>query len=188
MVGGGGGFNYNQLQIDDSSELGSEVIIDVTNHDCGIPDGFQFINNKRVRDLVTSNFNQRQTYGVIYITKQALYYLVKHYGIQFIALPIAIKDFGITSYLKLVRKSLAVVLVFGGANLVWTSIFYVVLCLIIGGIIASYNFNNVSTTLVGPTLNPNGYIERRIPDVPDVGSVQLTETQKIQPQRSKLEN
>ena len=173
---------------------GGEELIDVIYPECIVGRGLRYINNNRIRKLIYSLYKSKQRNGVIYITEAALCYSIKRYGLALPALPIPIEDFiGVTSWYQVIRKT-------GVTALLGTSIPLIILAenvfllipglfLGIAGIVLSrYNLdlNIVPTSLI---TGPLESIKRRIPDIPEVVSVNIeTEpTNKIEIPQNQYE-
>jgi len=155
-----------------------QQLIDVIYPNCIVGEGFNYINNDRIRKLVYSLYKSKEINGVIYITKTALCYLIKRYGLALPAFSVPIEDFiGLTSWYQLIRKT-AVTTLLGIAVplfiLAETPIFAILGLLTgIAGISLSFynrDFNIVSTSLISGSFES---IKRRIPDIPEVVSVYI---------------
>lgn len=148
---------------------GGQQLIDVIYEDCIVGEGFRYI--------VHSLYKSKQINGVIYITQTALCYLIKKYGLLLPAFSVPIEDFiGITSWYQLIRKTVVTALLGTSVPIVILagSPIYLTLGLFIGivGISLSFynrDFNIISTSLISSIKS----IKRRIPDIPEVVSVNI---------------
>jgi hypothetical protein len=158
-----------------------ENYIEVIHPNCLVGEGLRYVNNERLRKLVHSLFKSKAKNGVIYITKTALCHLVEIYGLALPALPIPIPDFiGISSWLVLGRKLISsaclgiplpmLILAQGPASVI------VSLAAAGLGIIIMYHVQDPGFTII-PTdaiSTPVSLINRRVPDQPELVSVDLT--------------
>lgn len=158
---------------------GGDTVIDVDYIECGIEEGYRYVDNDRLRKLVASLYPHKERNGVIFITMTAICHLAKLYGLNFPALPIPIQDFGITSKVQFLRKAIVSTLIGAGVPMVlvmetaiWVSIGSVLLGLAL--MLGSYNLDSVPTTMIDTQAVKQ--IERRIPDIVEVVSVNLKDT------------
>jgi hypothetical protein len=154
---------------------GGQELISKIYPECVVGKGFRYIDHERIHKLVHSLFKSKEKDGVIFITQTALCYLVKRYGLLLPAfLPIE-DPVIITDWYQFIRKA-AVTLIIGGAipMFIWSeTAVFMALSLILGvsGIALSatnYDFPIIPTTLISGAVES---INRRIPDVPEVVSV-----------------
>jgi hypothetical protein len=157
-----------------------EDYIEVTHPNCLVGKGLRYVNNERLRKIVHSLFKSKSRDGVIYITRTALCHLVEMYGLGFPALPIPIPDFiGISNWLLLGRKIISVaclgiplpmlILAQGYAPFILSlaaSSFGIVVMLYV----RDPRFLIIPTEIIS---TPISLIGRRIPDQPDLISVDL---------------
>nr|WPV76516.1 hypothetical protein [Naviculales sp.] len=173
---------------------GGEDLVNITYPDCRVGEGLRYINNDRIRKLVFSLYKSKEKNGVIFITQTALCYLIKRYGLGFPALPIPIEDFiGVTSWYQLIRKTGVAVLLGASIPLVVLaeSLFSSVPGLLLGMAAIALSRYNLDLTIVSTSLikGPLQSIKRRVPDVPEVISVDLRAepTNKIEMPQGKYE-
>ena len=80
---------------------------------CDIDPGIRYLDDLRLKNIVTDLYRKKRKGKVIYIPATALCHIADRYGRKFLALPVAVGDFGITSLYETARKTL-VVLLWGG--------------------------------------------------------------------------
>lgn len=136
-----------------------------------------YIDNNRLRKLITSAYTRKARNGVILITATALCHVAKSQGLMFPAIPIS--DFGITSLFQLMKKRVVTVLLSTGIPLLVLETGAIAfgggwLLIAIGMMLSHYRFENISTTMI--TNQVVEKIERRIPDVIDIVAVNVKDT------------
>ena len=77
---------------------------------CNIDEGTNYLDDKRLRNIINNLYRHKGKGKIIYITATALCYVANQYGRTFLALPITIGDFGLTSLIQTLRKGLVVFL------------------------------------------------------------------------------
>lgn len=151
---------------------GGTDFIDVDYIDCGIEEGLRYLDNDRLGKIVHDLYKQKRKGKIIYITATALSHVAHQYGQEFLALPFAIGDFGLTNVYQTIRKVVVTILLGGVGPL------YVVggaPALIAGSLLTILGlrlaFTNPDKILTSPVLEMSSTLKPRIPDVPDVVSV-----------------
>lgn len=172
--------NYLTNLIEKSFRGGEDRLIDVDYINCGIKYGLQFIDNDRIRKIVFSLYKNKRRGKVIYITATALCYIVARYGKDFLALPFAVGDFGVTSLYQATRKTVGVILVSSILPLFLKGYYGSM----IGILLLAYKIilTDLDTIPTTPVYDSTGFIEKlqpRIPDVPDVVTVNFRDRLKI---------
>ena len=173
---------------------GSNEIVDVDYIDCGIETGLRYVNKDRLRKIVVALYSYKKPKGVIFVTATALCHIAKMYGVQFPALPIPVMDFGFTSYYQLARKVLVIILTSTVGPLAYfqtpVSLVSAALMLTLSLKLATTNLDYIPTSLIDPAI-PIELIGKRIPDIPDVVSVnivnELREKDKIRMPQNNVE-
>lgn len=158
----------------------AENYIEVAYPNCIVGKGLRYVNNHRLRQLVYSLFKSKAKNGVIFITKTALCHLVEIYGLDLPALPIPVPDFiGVSSWYTFVRKAISImvlgiplpmILLAQGPVAIISSVIATTF-----GVVSVYytkdsGFTFIPTDLISASVDS---IRRRIPDLPDVVSVDV---------------
>ena len=135
---------------------------------CNIEEGVSYLDDKRLRNIVTDLYRHRGKGKIIYIITTALCHIANTYGQTFLALPFAVGDFGLTSLYQTLRKGFVISLlgavgplyVSGGpVSLIFALIFGVS-----GLRLAFTNLDFIPTSLVDVTKG----LKPRIPGISDV--------------------
>jgi len=154
---------------------GSEAIINVDYIECGIEAGLRYLDDARLRKIIHDLYRNKRTGNVIYITATALCHLSDRYGKMFLALPIAVGDFGISNLYVTIRKFVTSVLLGAvGPFVIWGGPFYLSLALIFamaGLRVAHIDLESVANSPVyqlGSSNDNVADIKPRMPNSPDV--------------------
>ena len=150
---------------------GGGDVIDVSYIDCGIEKGYRYLNNDRLRKIIHDLYRHKRKGKIIYITSTAVCHLAHRYGQDFLALPIAMGDFGLTSLYQTVRKILVVTLL-GGVAPLWyvggpVSLFVAFFLGTTGLKLAFSNLDYILTSAIPENIAPRD-VQPRIADLPDV--------------------
>lgn len=86
--------------------------------ECGIETGLRYLDDNRLRNIIHDLYRNKRKGQVIYITATAVCHLAQQYGKTFLALPVAIGDFGFTNFYQTARKVVVTVLL-GGVGPLW---------------------------------------------------------------------
>jgi hypothetical protein len=166
--------------------------IEVDSTNCIVGNGLLYVNNHRIRQIVYFYFKSKAKNGVIYITKTALCHLVKVYGLNVPAFPIPIPDFiRISSWVQLVVKIFSVSCLGIPMPLLMLiqgpmSIYLSLVTRFLGSLgllfIKDPGFEIIATDLISASFSS---IRRRIPDQPDVVSVDLSHSKITMPEFSR---
>ena len=158
--------------IDDEGNLVD--VVDVDYIKCGIEEGIRYLDNDRIRKIIIDLYFKKIKRKVIFITATAACHLAKKYGTTFLALPIAVGDFGLTNLYHTLRKLCVTILLgaigplyiagnplaLGVAAILGTSGLY----------LAFIDLDKLPTTIGDETI-PIDQIKPRIADLPDVLTV-----------------
>jgi len=109
---------YLAIGLDGLSSIlirGGGDFIDVSHIECGIEEGLRFLDNDRLRKIIHDLYRHKRKGKIIYITATAVCQLANRYGQTFLALPIAIGDFGLTNLYQTARK-IGVTALLGGVG------------------------------------------------------------------------
>ena len=87
-----------------STEFINYIDSDYIMAQCTIEPGVQYLDDTRLRNIITDLYSHKRKGKIIYVTATALCHTLKHYGQNFPALPFAIRDFGLTNVYQTVRK------------------------------------------------------------------------------------
>jgi hypothetical protein len=164
-------------------------VIDVDYIDCGIEEGLRFLDNDRLRKIIHDLYKYKRRGKIIYITATAVCHLAHMYGLHFLAFPIAIGDFGLTSVYQTVRKTFVTILLglvgpiltLGGGGPV--SLIFAALAALTGLRLSFMNLDKILTSPIDPTILAEK-LKPRIPDNPDVVTVNFRNKMKMSPQIS----
>lgn len=155
--------------------------VDSSNVKCGIEEGVRFLDNDRLRKIIHDLYRRKRRNKIIYITASAACHLCRHYGKYFLAIPVAVGDFGTTNLYHTTRKIIVVSLLGGvvplfalGTSLALSG----ALGLMAFGLrlaFADLDFIPTSPILADEFKN----LKPRIPDIPDVVVVNVKPRDKI---------
>lgn len=121
-LGLSGGLNFLTLL----TRGGSTDFIDSTNlinsddirSLCKIEEGVRYLDDNRLRKIIINLYRNKRKGKIILITATAACHLLNQYGQTFLAFPVAIGDFGLTSLYQSFRKGFVILLLSGVAPLV----------------------------------------------------------------------
>ena len=77
---------------------------------CHIEEGIRYLDDTRLRNIITNLYRHKGKGKIIYVTATALCHIANQYGQTFLALPFAIGDFGLTSEYQTLRKGFVTIL------------------------------------------------------------------------------
>jgi hypothetical protein len=160
-----------------------EGYIEILHPTCIVGKGVRFIDSERLRKIVHALHKSKAKNGVIFITKSALCYLVEMYGLNLPAFPVPIPDFiGFLGWYQLARKIISVgclgiplpmvILAQGPTSIIWSLVAWG-FGIVLAALIKDPGFVIVPTTLIYTSVTPIELIQRRIPDRPDLVSLDL---------------
>lgn len=86
---------------------------------CKIEQGIGYLDDRRLRNIITDLYRHKRKGKIIYITATAACHLANRYGQTFLALPFAVGDFGLTNVYQTLRKGLVTILLGGVGPLVF---------------------------------------------------------------------
>ena len=139
---------------------------------CDIEEGdLRFLDNNRLRKIIHDLYRHKRKGKIIYITATAVCHLANQYGQMFLALPVAIGDFGLTNLYQTARKVAVTVLLGGVPSLCYigglgpSSAAFVLT--IMGLRLAFSNLDSIATSPVYHTGSVKN-LKPRIADTPDV--------------------
>ena len=135
---------------------------------CNIEEGVRYLDDMRLRNIIADLYRHKSKGKIIYITATALCHIANQYGQTFLALPIAVGDFGLTSLYQTFRKGFATILLatVGPLYIIGGPV-SLIFALILGVSGLRLTFNNldfISTSLVDVTKG----VEPRVPGRADV--------------------
>lgn len=150
---------------------GGGEFIDVSYIECGIDEGVRFLDNERLRKIIHDLYRSKSKNRIIYITGTALCHLSKMYGQTFLALPVAIGDFGLTNLYQTLRKVVVTLLLGGVGPLYMIGSTTGLICAFVLGTsglrLAFSNLDFIPTSLISETSLAEN-LKPRIADLPDV--------------------
>ena len=85
---------------------------------CNIQEGVRYLDDIRLRNIITDLYRHKGKGKIIYVTATALCHIANKYGQTFLALPFAVGDFGLTSLYQTLRKGFVTILLGGVGPLV----------------------------------------------------------------------
>ena len=92
---------------------GSTNFIDMVDTDyiqCNIEKGVRYLDDTRLRNIIKDLYKHKRKGKIIYITATALCHISHKYGQMFLALPIAVGDFGLTNVYQTCRKAFVTII------------------------------------------------------------------------------
>jgi hypothetical protein len=147
---------------------GSTDFIDTDYIKCNIEQGVGYLDDTRLRNIITDLYRHKRKGKIIYITATAVCHLANRYGQTFLALPFAVGDFGLTNVYQTLRKGFVTILLGGVGPLVIVGgpvALIVALMLGMSGLrLAFSNLDFIPTSPVDVTKD----LEPRIPGISDV--------------------
>ena len=153
---------------------GGDDLIDVESIECGIEAGLRYLDNDRIRKIIHNLYSYKRKNKIIYITATAACHLVKIYGKRFLALPIAVGDFGTTNLYQSARKAVVTILLGAiGPLYMVGGAFAITLAVGIGTYalkLAFTDLDSLPTSAISPTTLAKK-LKPRISDLPDVITV-----------------
>jgi len=172
---------------------GGQELIEITYPECGVGKGFRYIDHQRLRKLVYFLYKFKERNGVIFITQTALCHLVKKYGLLLPAFLPMKSPAIMTDWYQFIRKAVVTILIGGAIPMaLWAeTVAYIALSFTLGGAgialsLTNRDFPIVPTTLISGAVES---IKRRIPDVPEVVSVnfEIEPTNRIEMSNKRYE-
>lgn len=148
--------------------------IDVDYIDCGVEEGLRYLDNDRIRKIIHDLYAHKRRGRLIYITATAVCHLAKTYGKEFLALPFAIGDFGLTNVYQTTRK-ICVTVLLGAVGPLYLAggpiALFVAALVATGGLkLAFTDLDKLPTSFIDEIF-PISQIKPRIADLPDVVTV-----------------
>ena len=135
---------------------------------CNIKEGIHYLDDIRLRNIITDLYRHKGKGKVIYITATALCHIANQYGQTFLALPFAIGDFGLTSLYQTLRKGFVTILLGAvGPLYIIGGPVSLIFALILGASGLKLAFNNLDFIPTSPVDVTKG-LKPRIPGVYDV--------------------
>jgi hypothetical protein len=149
------------------------VYLNVDDIQCGRKKGIQYVNSRRLIQLIHEKFKQKVKGKIIYITATAFCQFINNNGLTLLDIPYIVGDFGLTSiYQAIKNKKAIVVAVFAsvpillviGTNSAW------LLASSLNGFGLKLLFNNPDKILTSLIDEPISYktLESRIPNFKEV--------------------
>ena len=149
-----------------SADLLNLIDTDYIRKKCEIQEGIRFLDDVRLRKIISNFYQHKKKAHIIYITSTALCHIANKYGQQHLALPFAVGDFGLTSWYHALRKALVTVLL-GAVGPLWLLNAPSILIFILAAFGFRLAFNNVEIILTSP-IDFTKKIKARLPGVSDV--------------------
>lgn len=148
---------------------GADDIIDIDyiRMKCTIEEGIRYLDDNRLRQILHDLYKSKAKRKVIYVTSTALCHVANQYGKQFLALPVAIGDFGLTNALQFSRKFLVTVLL-GGVGPLITAGGSLYLGFAIIAALAGLRLANIDLDYIPTSPISTEEIAPRVPGVPEV--------------------
>ena len=145
--------------------------LDVSYIECGIDEGVRFLDNNRSIKIIHDLYRHKRKGKIIYITATAVCQLANRYGQTFLALPVAIGDFGVTNLYQTARKVGVTVLLGGVGPLYVLGSPLALICALVlatsGLRLAFSNLDFLSTSPISETGSAKN-LKPRIADLNDV--------------------
>ena len=135
---------------------------------CNIEQGVRYLDDKRLRNIITDLYRHKRKAKIIYITATALCHLANLYGQTFLALPFAVGDFGLTNIYQTLRKGFVTILLGGVGPLVIIGnpvALFIAFALAMSGLRLA--FNNLDFILTSP-VDVTKNLQPRIPGASEV--------------------
>ena len=146
---------------------------------CQIDSGIRYLDDRRLKNIVIDLYWHKRKGQIIYITATALCHLAGRYGRKFLALPVAVGDFGITNLYQTARKTLVVLLWGGVAPIISFNgpfAFAIAFTLAVTGLkLALVNLDYIPTSPFDPTKD----LEPRVREVVEVVVMNNRDNNKI---------
>lgn len=165
------GFNGCRLLLSRGGSIDPIDFIDLIDTDyitCDIERGLGYLNDARLRNIITNLYRHKEKSKVIYITATAACHLANRYGQKFLALPIAVGDFGLTSLYQTLRKGFVTILLGGvGPMIVIGNPVSLMVALLLGTSGLRLAFSNLDLISTSPVDITKG-VEPRIPGTTEV--------------------
>ena len=135
---------------------------------CEIEEGTRYLDDLRLRNIIIDLFGHKARGKIIYITATALCHIATKYGQKFLALPIAIGDFGLTNLYQTLRKAVVTIL-FGAVGPLYimggpVSLIFAFTLVVSGLRLAANNLDFIPTSSVDVMKG----LKPRIPAISDV--------------------
>ena len=150
---------------------GGDDFINVDYIQCNIEDGLRYLDDTRLRRIIHNLYRHKRKGKLIYIIATAVCHLANQHGQTFLALPVAIGDFGLTNLYQTVRKIVATVLLGAVGPLLFVGHpFALVSAFGLGLSGLQIAFNNLDLIPTSPVYETGSAknLEPRIPGSPDV--------------------
>jgi hypothetical protein len=148
---------------------GSNIIdTDYIKAACIIEEGVRYLDDTRLRNIITDVYRHKVKGQIIYVTATALCHIANRYGQRFLALPFAVGDFGLTSWYQALRKVFVTILLGGvGPLYIIGGPVSLIFASILGVSGLRLAFNNLDFIPTSPVDVTKGF-EPRIPGISDV--------------------
>jgi len=135
---------------------------------CNIEEGLRYLDDMRLRKIITDLYRHKGKGKIIYVTATALCHIANRYGQTFLALPFAVGDFGFTSLYQTLRKGFVTILLGSVGPLYFNgSPVSLIFALIFGGSGLRLAFTNLDFIPTSP-VDVTKRLERRIPALSEV--------------------
>ena len=135
---------------------------------CNIEEGVRYLDDIRLRNIITDLYRHKGKGKIIYVTATALCHIANKYGQTFLALPFAVGDFGLTNLYQALRKGFATILLGAVGPLYFISgPVALIFALILGASGLRLALNNLDFIPTSPVDVTKG-LKPRIPGISDV--------------------
>jgi hypothetical protein len=152
-------------EIQTRPNLSDLVDSDYVRSACRIEEGVSFLDSKRLRNIVADLYRHKRKGRIIYITATALCQVVNQYGQSFLALPVAMGDFGLTNFYQIARHIFSTMLLGGvGPLYMMGNPVSLVLAFILGAFGLRLAYNNLEFIATTP-IDLTKKIEPQIPGI-----------------------
>lgn len=155
---------------------GSTDFIDIIDTDyilakCKINQGVRYLDDTRLRNIISDLYRHKRKGKIIYITATAVCHLANRYGQTFLALPFAVGDFGLTNVYQTLRKGFVTILLGGvGPLMLIGGPVALIVALMLGTSGLRLAFSNLDFIPTSP-VDLTKDLEPRIPGVSEVAVV-----------------
>ena len=135
---------------------------------CNIEQGVRYLDDKRLRNIITDLYRHKRKGKIIYITATAACHLANRYGQTFLALPFAVGDFGLTNVYQTLRKGFVTFLLGGvGPLVIIGSPVALIIAFMLGTSGLRLAFSNLDFIPTSP-VDVTKDLQQRIPGVSEV--------------------
>ena len=131
-------------------------------------EGVRYLDDKRLRNIINDLYRHKRKGKIIFITATAVCHLANRYGQTFLALPFAVRDFGLTNVYQTLRKGFVTILLGGvGPLVIIGGPVALIVALMLGMSGLRLAFSNLDFIPTSPVDVTKG-LEPRIPGMSDV--------------------